>query len=132
MSVQTYDPKNISITVNGTILTGFSEKSIVKVEKNEDSFKPYVGAQGEVSYGNSADKTGKITVTLVSTSPSYIYMNKLSIGSDVYPVNVVDLNTNMKFGGTDCRIIKPAAVELGKEITDREFEIYVAELKYDA
>jgi archaellum component FlaG (FlaF/FlaG flagellin family) len=130
MSIQTYDPKDVNVTVDGNIITGFSEDGFIKVEKNEDNFTPYVGAQGEVSFSNSADKTGKITVTVQSSSPSFLVLNKLSAQNKTYPVSVSDLNTGMVVGGTDCRIMKPAAFEAGKEISEREFEIFVSTLTY--
>lgn len=126
-----FDPRSVSVTVNSTIITGFADGTFIKVEKNEDNFKTYVGAQGEVSRSISADKTGKITVTLQSTSPSYIYLNSLSTQNIDYPAYVSDLNTGITYGGTSCRIVKPAAVEISKEITAREFTLDVAELTYN-
>ena len=44
MAVATYDPKRIALTIGGVLITGFGENSIVKHERNADSFTKKVGA----------------------------------------------------------------------------------------
>lgn len=122
-----YDPKDVTVNIDGTIITGFAEGTFVKCEKNEDNFAPYVGAQGEVDYAKSADKTGKITVTIKSTSPSLNYLNNLANKSSTVSAYVIDANSGLKYGGTECVCMKPADAEFSNEITEREFTIHVSD-----
>lgn len=133
--MRTYDPKDVNVIVGRTALTGFAEGTFVTAERNEDSFTEYVGAQGEVAISESNDKTGEITVTLEATSPSAAYLYELSNrkgDSAVFPVSIVDLNDNGRItvSGSEARVRKPANYEAGKEITEREFVIFVSELEF--
>ena len=125
----TYDPKKITVVVNGVFLTGFSADSIVSAEMEEDRQTPHIGVMGEVDTAINANSAGKITVTLKSTSPSVRYLNNLANARIVFPITVADLNTNgTNASGTDAYVINPVMPEKGKEISDVEFEIFVGNL----
>jgi len=126
-TTKVFDSKDVKVKVDGTIITGFGEGTFVKCEKNEDSIKPYVGAQGEVSFGETNDPTGKITVTIQNTSASYSFLMEQADVKDVYPTYVIDRNSGLTYGGTECRIMKPSDAEFSNEVTTREFVIYVAD-----
>lgn len=129
MSVELYDPKLVNLIIGGIVITGFAEDSFIAVEKMEDTFIEYVGAKGEVSMAENTNETGEITITLARTSPSIPYLTRLGMTKGknaLVPVQVVDLNTNStNVSGNDARVRKPASIEHGKEITEREFTIFV-------
>lgn len=133
--MRAYDPKDVNVIVGGVALTGFAEDSFVSAERMEDSFTEYVGAKGEVAMAESNNKTGEITVTLEGTSPSVAYLNDLATRKGknaVVSVSVVDLNDDSKvvISGAEARVRKPAAYEAGKEISEREFVIFVSEMEF--
>ena len=132
MDVLTYDPLKVTLVVGTVVIVGFAEGSMVEVERNEDAVAPYVGTQGEVAFAESADKTGTIKITLMQTSPSVSYLNTLAKqkGDDAaFPVSIVNMNTNgVSASGTKARVKKIAAEVYDKEVTEREFEIFVADL----
>lgn len=132
MDVLTYDPLKVNLIVGDVAIVGFAEGSMIEVERNEDAIYPYVGTKGEVSIAESADKTGTIKVVLKQTSPSVGYLNTLAKqkGDDsFFPVSIVNMNTNgQSASGTKCRVKKMASESYDKEITEREFEIFVADL----
>ena len=131
MSVSTYDIKDVNLVVNGVIITGFAEGSVITSEKNEDNFSTHVGVKGEVTFAESNDPTGMITCVLKNTSPSVSYLEGLSNKKGknaIISAQVIDLNTNgVNSGGTECRVMKPANKEYSNEETEREFSIYVAD-----
>jgi hypothetical protein len=129
--MQTYDPRDVILNVNGTIITGFAENSFISAEKNEDSFTPYVGAQGDVAVAEKADPTGKITLKVQLTSPSFLYLDNLALTKDFYPVTLIDRNTAKIYGGKECRIMKPAKADFSNEITERQFEVFVTDFKFE-
>lgn len=129
MSVKTYDPEDITMIVNGVILTGFADGTFVAVEQDEEDYTPHVGAKGEVSRAVNANKMGKITTTLKHVSPSNTYLNELSKGRDMFPVSVVNQNLGTTEGGNDCWIEKRANSEYGKEISEREWVFIVPVLE---
>ena len=132
MSGITFDPQKVNLVVKGVAITGFAEGTMIEIERNEDAIIPYVGTQGEVAFAESADKTGVIKVTLMQTSPSVGYLNTLAKqkGDDAaFPVSVVNMNTNaISASGTKARVKKMATETIDKEVKEREFEIYVADL----
>lgn len=133
--IRTFDPKDINVIFGGVVLTGFAENTFVTAERMEDMFTEYVGAKGEVSMSETSNNTGEITVTLENTSPSVRYLNNMANkrgNSAIAPIQIVDLNNGTTIiSGTEGRVRKPAAYEGGKEISEREFVIFVPELEFD-
>lgn len=131
---RTYDPEDVTLNVAGTVIVGFAEDSFIKAERLEDNFTPYVGAKGEVSHAENANKTGEITITLESTSPSVNFLNGLAERKGqnaLFPVSVVDMNERgVIISGDEARVRKPEGYEAGKEINEREFVIFVSQMDF--
>lgn len=129
-----YDPENVNVFVDNIALTGFAEDSFIQAEHMEDAFTEYIGARGEVSYAENASKAGEITVTLASTSPSIPFLNELAQRKGenaIIPVSIIDLNSNKEtVSGDRARVRKPATYEAGKEISEREFVIFVENMEF--
>lgn len=124
--INAYDPAEVLVQVNGTYITGFSEKSMIKIEKNEDNVTPYVGVRGEVNYAYSYDETGKATITLASTSPHLPFIRSLANRHTEFNFTMTDLNKNGEnISCDDCRIIKTPSYSREKEVEDVEFEIFI-------
>jgi len=128
MSVNTYDPEDVNVIVNGTILTGFMDGTFVRVEKDEENYTAHVGAKGEVTRSKNANKLGKITVTLKQDSPSNAYLKRLEKSKSTFPVAVIDQNFGENRGGNDAWIEKSPNSEYGDEISSREWIFVVPEL----
>lgn len=125
---RTYDPREVTVTVDGRVLTGVADGTFVSTEKEEDLWEHYVGAQGEVARSRNAHPIGTITVTLETTSPSNAHLNALARSQDTFAAKVVDRqNNNITIGGSDCWIQKPADLEFGGEVTEVEWTIVVAD-----
>ena len=123
-----YDPKDVKVVVDGTVLTGFAEGTFVQCQKNTETYSMNVGALGEVDFAKSADETGQITVTLKHTSPSNRFLTRLAKGRKSFPVQVIDRNTNgITAGGTECRIQKLPDQERSNDITSLEWVFLVAD-----
>lgn len=130
--MEEYNPKDVNLILGGVVLTGYAEDSFITAERMEDSFTEYIGAKGEVSTSENANKTGEVTVTLASTSPSVSYLNELALKQGeqaVVSMQIVDLNNDTtKISGNEARVRKPASMEYGKEVGEREFVIFVADM----
>lgn len=124
-----YDVKKITVVVDGRFLTGFSSDSKVKAERMEDTQIEYIGVDGEVDTSINANNAGTVTVTLKSTSPSVAYLNQLSNARKIISLSVIDLNINgVNATGTGAFVRKPRFADVGKEISDVEYEIFVGDL----
>lgn len=135
--IRTYDPAEVNLVIGGVVITGVAEGTWITVERSEDSFTPYTGAKGEVALAESNDRTGIVKVTVENTSPSAAYLYQLSKRrgrNAIVDVAVIDANEegNIRWSAPEGRVKRPANYEAGKEITEREFELFVADLDYAA
>lgn len=129
----TYDPKKVSVTVADRIMTGFSEDSIIKIASSGDAVTPTVGVQGDVSYTESADKSGTLTLSFAQTSASIAYLRKLYNNKTSFAVVVNDANDGMGFllSASGCRITKMPDIERGKSIATQEITIHIPNITLD-
>jgi len=98
MSVETYNPKDISVLVAGIVLSGFADDK-VRVFRDADAWEDEVGADGEVVRYATNDKRGEIEITLQQTSSSNLVLSGLAkadelTGSGTVPVIVKDNRGN--------------------------------------
>jgi hypothetical protein len=128
---QSYDPKKVSLIVAGVFITGFMDGTFINAEKNTDNVTPHVGAQGDVTYSESADQTGTVTATLKQDSASLPFLQALAKKKEDFSVQVVDGNTNrFQAGGTQARIVRTPGREFGAEVAGVEVAFHIAD--YDA
>lgn len=128
MEANSFDPKKVGLVVDGKYIVGYMDGTFIQTEKNEDNVLPHIGAQGDVTFTESADETGTITVTLKTTSSSLAHLMALAKRTTVFPAQVIDANDGLyKAGGTQCRILKTPGREFAAEMTGVEVQIYVAD-----
>lgn len=133
--VRSYDPDEVNLVVGGVVVTGVASGTWITAERAEDDFTEYIGAKGEVALAESNNRSGEIKVTLDNTSPSvnmlYEWSRKKGKNA-LFPVSIVDANEEgkIRMGGPQARVRRPANYESGKEITEREFTIFVADLDF--
>ncbi|MDH6674464.1 hypothetical protein M2277_005160 [Paenibacillus sp. LBL] len=123
MSVKTYDPNDLTVVVNGTYLTGFSE-DMIEFEKDEDNYETKVGAQGDVVRSKVNNPLATMSITLLSTSPQVAMLDGLAKSGDLVPVSMI-YNGEPKetVTVTEAYIKKPASRSYGTEAGDREYEV---------
>ncbi|WP_411552195.1 phage structural protein [Paenibacillus lautus] len=123
MATKTYDPNDLTVMVNGTYLTGFSE-DMVEFEKDEDGYETKVGAQGDVVRSKVNNPLATMSITLLPTSPQVAMMDELAKSGELIPVSMI-YNGEPKetVTVTEAYIKKPAARSYGTEAGDREYEV---------
>lgn len=78
--MKTYDPTKVIVTVGPYVIAGFAEGSLVKAERNVDAYKLTVGGKGDASVRfKSADRSGRITLTLLQSSGSNGQLTSLAL-----------------------------------------------------
>ncbi len=138
MSVQTYDPKDISVSVDGAVITGFAEEFLTAERENPQT-DDGVGAQGDVVRVITNDKRGTVTLTLLPTSPSNLVLSDLvngdadvpgegPDGDSVFPLIVKDNRGDDLIGAEDAWLTGPARVVWNKTVEGREWSIRCAQL----
>jgi hypothetical protein len=131
--VATYASEKVQVIVGTRALRGKSKGTFVKISRSEDSYKKKVGADGEVSRSSSADRSGRIEVTLDATSEDNAYLQQLAnldedTKNGIVPSKVQDGSGSFVALAAQSWIVKPADNELGDEVKERTWIIECAEL----
>ena len=133
MSLQTYDPKEVIVSVNGQLITGFSDE-VVTVLRAEDSVRDEVGADGEVVRILQNDRRGEIRISLLPTSASNLVLSALQnadevTGGSVFPILVQDNRGNDLHAAGEAWIMKPPDAQYNKNAPARVWIIRAADLR---
>lgn len=133
MAIATYDPKNVIVTVDGTNLSGFADGTFVAVERASETFTKVVGAYGEVARVKSADRSGSMTITLMQTSNSNLFLNSLANRDEqdstgIVAIQVKDTTTNTTINAAEAWIKTKPKAEFGKDMGNREWVFEMADL----
>lgn len=111
MTVQTYNPKDIMCLIGGMIMTGYAPDTFLDVEYNGDLFTLQKGAAGDSVRSMSNDLSAKVTLTLMSGSPSNAHLHGLMVadiasGTGTVPIEISDPSSRRKLLGEGCWITK--------------------------
>jgi hypothetical protein len=133
MAITTYDPKQVVVSFLGNLLTGYAGGSFVTAQRSADSFTLHVGADGEAVRTRSSNRSGTVTVKLVQTSPSNDVLAAAAAGdelagSGVGPLFVKDLGGRTLVAAQNAWVKKPAVVDFGADVADREWTLETDEL----
>lgn len=124
--MKTYSPDEISVIVDGQIISGFAEDTFVNVARDEESATFVPSATGGGSRTKNANKAGKFTFTLQQTSESNQvlsdYINRDENGENIIlPVLVRDNSGSDLHKAEQCYIVKPADSQYAKSLQNREW-----------
>ena len=90
MNVTYYDPRKVSVVVDGRIVTGFADSSMITIARSEDIVSTSVGTQGDVVYSESANRSGTLTMSLQSTSASLVWLKNIAKSRKEISVVITD------------------------------------------
>ena len=133
MATKTYDPKQVSVIIGSQPMRGFAEGDFVSVERNEDSWTLLVGADGESTRSKNANRSGKVTITLLASSSSNDYLTQLALADDASGRGVFSIMIKDNFGtsiytAATAWIVKQPARSFAKEAGSQEWVIETDEL----
>lgn len=128
MALGTYVPSEVSISVAGHIVTGYTESSFVDIEYSNDRITFEKGADGEVARVITSDDSGMIMIKLQQTSASNDALSALFDAdvishSGAFPIIVRD-NSGNTLAGSDAAWIKQLpSVTYSNGVEQREWMI---------
>jgi hypothetical protein len=135
-ALKTYNLAMVKILLGGVPMDGFGESDALSFEANSDLFESAVGADGEVTRSATNDRSGVITLTLMSTSKANDWLNtwlsksktvELTLGAgDKFEIYVKDLNSLDTLIAADAYIQKEPTSTYGRNAAEREWTIYAA------
>lgn len=122
-----YDPMDVFVLVDGDVVTGFAEDSMVSCEPLEDKVELHKGTQGEGTFVINANDGGEVAISLAHNSPSLSMLNQLYHAAEIFSVNVVDRSEygSSSAGGSEAMVASMDSMERGGDVSDREVTILV-------
>lgn len=136
MALKKYDPKAVSVIFGGPI-TGFADGTFVSVEFDEDLFTKVVGADGEACRSKTNNLGARVTITLLQSSTSNTFLSAAlntdlnsPLGDGIVPFFLKDLSGNTLMSAENAWVVKPATVEYGREVANREWVIETDNMQF--
>lgn len=125
--VDTIDPKDVTVIVAGNIIEGFAQEQIV-VERESNQVEDEIGADGDVARRITNDRRGTITITLLQTSRSNLFLSGLAVadelsGSVLFPVIVKDQRGNDLHVAPNAWVQKMPRTSYRAGVESREWKI---------
>ena len=132
MSVRTYDPKQVIVTIGGVPMSGFSDGTFLEIDRNEPTWNTVVGADGLVTRGKTNNFSGTLTLTLKQSSPSNDVLSGFmavdeATNAGIFPILVKDLSGNSIYFAGQAWVTQYANSTFDKNITDRQWVLTMAE-----
>lgn len=123
-----YRPADMSVIVNGQIISGFAEGTFITVERDEEAYTYAPSTSGEGTRVKNANKAGKITIVLNQTSPSnQVFSDALKADEQnnqgVFPVLIRDNSGTDVHKSEAAYISKFPSTQYAKENSTREYVI---------
>lgn len=133
MKVKTYDPSLVTVVMGGILVTGYSDGTHISVSYSEDANTIQVSNDGDVSYSRNPNRTGIMTLEVMSNSDSLADINKLIFDDNIITCSILDGNP----GGESMNLIgcKPKNMpqfQRGKEVQPVTVEIWFASSQISA
>lgn len=130
----TYDPSQVVLTFGPHIITGYADGTFVKAERDEDTFKKYVGSDGSVTRVRNRSRSGFIEFSLAQASPSNDFLSAVHVqdelgGTGIMPATVKDLNGTSIAIASEAWVVRPTALEYGRDAGARSWRLDVADLR---
>ena len=138
--MKNYDPGLVIVTFGPVRLVAPAEGTFVSIERSEDAFTKVVGARGDVVRVRNRDRSGTITVTLQSASPSNDLLTAIANAieiegaapdADVYPITVRYLNGTDLAAGPNAWIRKRPQRDYAMEHSNVEWVFDIDELTHN-
>ncbi len=123
-----YSSKDVSITVNGTPITGVMDGEFLTITPSVDPAAIHVGGDGEATMVVSADESATIAITLKQTSLSNAVLSLLRSTKAVFAVIIKDNSGTSIHTAAKAFISGSPAPAYGQDITGRVWTITAAAL----
>jgi hypothetical protein len=130
-----YSADQVLIVWGALQITGPGPDTFCKVERNEDSFKFKAGADGDGVRSRMLNHSGKITVTLLATSPTNALLQAAVLADEaspngiLLPAMVKDYGGNALWTAAAAWVTRPANGEMAAEAGTREWVFECARLE---
>lgn len=130
MSVNTFDPSKVLLSINDYIVKDFVDSTFIEVIQNSPYFRPYPGIRGKNSRIRGRDRSGVVKIRLMQTSPDNEVLSKIVEADDINQTGLllvtlrdVGGQSGLQFGGAYLEGV-PNISYSGQETLLREWTIH--------
>lgn len=81
--MRSYDPTENVIVFNGAIIDGYGPDSFIKVSRNSEAWTLQMGNSGTGARSRNPDRSGKVEVTLLASSPSNGVLSAMALADEL-------------------------------------------------
>lgn len=132
-----YSSNQVKISIAGLLIAGgYADGDFVTVERDTEAFGDVVGTDGEVTRFATNDNRATVTVRLMQSSSMNKILSDLHNadksaegGAGVGRLLIEDLNGGTLHEAAACWIQNDPASSYGREVSEREWVIRVANLR---
>jgi hypothetical protein len=133
-NTRTYDPGEHLLSFLGIALTAFGPDTFIDAARAEDGFKLTVGAGGEVARSRSRNRTGRVTITLLASSPENDLLMQAVIADEATGEGIGPLFLKDRLGTTvlhaeNAWVAKVPDTKRAKEVGVYEWALDCADLE---
>lgn len=131
-----YDPKREIFVFKGIQARGFAKGTFIEASRTKETFSMESGAGGDVVFVKSADRTGKVKVTLQAESPTNDQWSAIAIADEagltvnagLGEIMMKNLNSGTVIVGPESRISKIPDLKRADSAGNVEWEFIVADI----
>lgn len=130
-----YDPSQVTVTIGGVIVTGFSDGDSVIARRNEEMYSLRAGNDGGVGRARNPNKTGEFEIKLLQTSAANDDLSRVlatddlaNDGLSVLPISVTDGSGRSLATASQCWIKSIPEATFGKEVGERTWVFSAADM----
>lgn len=116
-----YNFAQVAVIVGGVQMGGFADGDAITVEREEDDVTMTVGNDGEGTFSEQNNKSGRITIVLKKSSDSNAYLSGLVAAKSVVPCMVKDNSGADLHVAEQCRVLRPATATYARDVADTEW-----------
>jgi len=123
-----YAPDDVTVVVGTQAVFGFQPGTFVEIEPDVDTATMDVGSDGEATLVISANRAGKMKLTLQQSSPLNDFFNTLyqaliqkNTGVAVVPFRMADKNGSSLAQAKQCVVMKPTKLTFADKAEAREW-----------
>lgn len=130
-----YDPDQVVVYFAGGLIQGFADGEFIAVEMMSDGFGDVVGTDGEVARSKSNDRRATVTIKLLQTSDSNLFLSGIHTtdlnapaGAGVGSLLIQDLQGTTLLNAVSAWIVKFPDQSFDRTAKSREWQIRCAAL----
>lgn len=124
MSLSTFDPKSVLVSIGGAVMSGFADGEFLSITADNQQFSKVVGADGFTTRVKSNNYNGTLTLTLSQSSPSndilsgFLNLDRIS-NLGVVPILIKDMSGTTTLFSAQAWIQQFPDVSYSNEISNR-------------